>query len=639
MMLNPAPGSLRYRRYRAESVERARLHAQDDARFMLVDGWVPHAEYWDESASTLVWAYTQASRSQPFQAPGAWTAVPPPPATAQPRPMQAWAARPYSPQPDAAQAGVPQPGPRRGNRSSNVVVGFVVLLAIVVAIGSSMRLADPLPPTQLPDPTNLAAQPSIPAFTPDPSATSGPNAAGPVPRFERTACRSPMVSRDWAECGDLIVLEDRSNPDGPRISLHAAIVRSLSDAPRPDPVVYLEGGPGGSALSDGFVEYQFTGERDLIVFDQRGVGFSEPSLACGEHVILMFFQDQVALRSCRRRLARSGVDPANYNTTASAADVEDLRVALGYEQWNLYGISYGTRLALEVMRRHPAGVRSVILDSVYPMGADVYTDGALNAQRAFDTLLAGCAEQEECRAAYPDLESHLYELVERLNGAPYQAATLFGLGGLAVDGGMFIRLLFARMYSTYNLPGLPASIESLWQGDLTELDLWVDELMILRGSSEPAGPWSLSIGAHYSVQCAESLPIVDDSRLGTVDPGVEPAVAAAFDWQYLIDDCTSWDVPPVPAEFHHAVESSLPTLLLAGTYDPITPPAWAESAAETLPNGQLLIVRGMGHGVVGSGEWCIDGVVDRFLARPTEPLRAGCVDDIGPLEHILPFSR
>jgi pimeloyl-ACP methyl ester carboxylesterase len=602
--LNPAPGSVRYRRYRADSIDAARRHAEDDGRYMLAEGWVAYAETWDEAGSTLVRAYSRGARAR-------------------------------APYPPVAASGAVPVSTGAGTLSRNLVLATLGLAVVVVVAGSVPRLFDPArsgtSPSPQPQATVVAGQRSS-----SPSASTGPGAASPtpaaVPRFEQTTCRSQWIWHEGARCGELIVLEDRAKPNGRRISLHVAILPSYGMTSRPDPVIYLAGGPGGSALRDGFSEFAFTGERELIVFDQRGVGLSDPALECSDLVWVILQQTEAdGLRRCRERQVGKGIELASFNTTASAADVEDLRRVLGYEQVNLYGISYGSRLALEVMRRHPAGVRSVILDSVYPMGADIYADGAINAQRAFDTLFAGCAADDECRAAYPDLESHFYDLVDRLERTPYKAASIFGLGGSDVDGEMLIQLLFNRMYVTWNLAGLPASLETFWRGELGELDRWVEELLF---PGPPLNLLGISVGAYYSVQCAESLPFIDNARLGTVDPGVKPVVAGAMDWQYLIDNCAAWDVPPAPAEFNRPVVSDIPTLLFAGTYDPITPPAWAERAADTLSASHVVIVPGMGHGVVDV-DWCIQGIVERFLDRPADAVRAGCVADLGPVDHLL----
>ena len=170
---------------------------------------------------------------------------------------------------------------------------------------------------------------------------------------------------------------------------------------------------------------------DLVFFDQRGTGYSEPSLACPEFIDLTLdiLDDDLslaqgnqrqleALAACGDRLLQEGIDLTAYNSAENAADVADLRLVLGYEEWNLYGVSYGTRLAQTIVRDHPEGIRSIILDSAYPLAANIQLETAVNADRAFALFFAGCAADPACAVAYPDLEQVFAELVVQLNESP-----------------------------------------------------------------------------------------------------------------------------------------------------------------------------------------------------------------------------
>ena len=190
-----------------------------------------------------------------------------------------------------------------------------------------------------------------------------------------------------------------------------------------------------------------TANRDLVLLDQRGTGLSEPSLACDEYTDVALeslgsdLSDEEleaealdALEECHERLADDGVDFADYNSAASAADLEDLRVALDYDEWNLYGISYGTRLAQQAMRDHPDGIRSVVLDSAYPADADLYAEMPGNAERAMEALFTTCADDPACAAAYPDLGRTFRDLVAELNAAPAPITVVDGATGERVGG-------------------------------------------------------------------------------------------------------------------------------------------------------------------------------------------------------------
>jgi Predicted hydrolases or acyltransferases (alpha/beta hydrolase superfamily) len=272
-----------------------------------------------------------------------------------------------------------------------------------------------------------------------------------LPEFEWAECLFEIPEGRNVECGYLTVPEDRSQSDGSTIRLYVAIFRSPNENPAPDPVIYLAGGPGGNALegiaysfNDNFAP--FLADRDVIVFDQRGTGYSEPSLAAPELINLTYEtldQDLTpkeynelsleALSDCHDRLVAEGINLGAYNSAENAADLNDLRIALGYEEWNLFGVSYGTRLALTAMRDYPEGIRSVILDSSCPLEVDLYYEGPTNANRAFRVFFDECASDLACSEAYPDLESVFYGVVDQLNSSPVIFPVTHPLSGETYD--------------------------------------------------------------------------------------------------------------------------------------------------------------------------------------------------------------
>jgi pimeloyl-ACP methyl ester carboxylesterase len=472
-----------------------------------------------------------------------------------------------------------------------------------------------------------------------------PSAAQTTPRFEPTDCsfRSP---RYQVQCGNLIVPEDRSNPDSKTISLAVAIVKSTSKTPAPDPVIYLEGGPGASDIKSpefiiNAVAANYLPARDVILFDQRGVGASQPALDCIELTDLSYqvldeplsvdqslqmYND--AAKACAARLKSEGADLAAYTSAASASDVADLRTALGYQQVNLVGISYGTRLALTVMRDHPEGIRSVIIDSVVPLQASGFDVGQ-SADRAFNALFEACAADTFCNAKYPNLKQVFYDLVDQLNQQPVRFQLpdprRRGLLDAVGDGNALMSAVFQAMYSSDIIPQLPGAIYAVKGGDNTLLAYMT--YMQLSQLDE------ISEGMYLSVQCSEeypfdtadtiaailaklSPPLQQFARLGEVDPSV-------------FSVCQAWGTKqPDPVE-NQPVTSSIPTLVMSGSLDPITPPEYGQMAAATLSSGHFFEFPGLGHGTSIADD-CPRNMAAQFIDDPTRAPDSSCIAAMQP---------
>ena len=467
-----------------------------------------------------------------------------------------------------------------------------------------------------------------------------------VPRFESAECQFEIPLGQTVECGYLIVPEDRSQPDGPTIRLHVAIFRSHSDNPAPDPVVYLAGGPGEHALEAMPLVFNkrfapFLANRDLIVFDQRGTGYSEPALDCPGLIDLAYetldqdlgAEEGLAMSTevicnCHDRLVSEGVNLAAYNSAESAADLNDLRLVLGYEEWNLFGISYGTRLALTAMRDYPKGIRSVILDSTYPLQISLYAAVPANLDRALNVFFDGCAADPACSQAYPELETVFYELVNQLNVSPVTFPVTQPITDETYDmlmsGDGLIGFLIKSLYSTELIPLLPKIIFDIRDGNYDTLALFEGSFLVDMEF--------VSTGMQYSVQCGEEV------HFST--PGEFAAAAEAYpEIQNLLDSslslgepiftiCEIWGAKEADPIENEPVSSSIPTLVLAGEYDPVTPPAWGKMVTETLSNSFYYEFPGVGHGVSVSGEECSLSIALAFLDDPTTEPDGLCVADM-----------
>jgi pimeloyl-ACP methyl ester carboxylesterase len=449
----------------------------------------------------------------------------------------------------------------------------------------------------------------------------------PVPRWEPvTAEQFPIMlpKGQRIDAGYLVVRENRTKPHGRTIRLPVAIVRSRSATPAPDPVVYTAGGPGASSLTAAQYggAYRFTDTRDLIILEQRGTRHADPPLECPEvnaskkdgalrslDAAGRAALDAAAAAACRARLVAAGIDPAAYTTAASAEDLADLRRVLGIPKWNLYGESYSTRLMLAVLRDHPTGVRSVVLDSPFPPSERYDPTAVTHYAQALDAVSRDCDAQPACRAAYPDLLARFYAALAGADRVPLTVATRDPNGTgeirMSLRGNDLARLVDPA--DTGALPGLPRLMDQIARRDAAALRPHVERSL---------GPKGYAWGMRYSVWCGEETP---SKRTGKSAPKRNPHPALAhLDLSPVPPDvCRAWRMPPVPSREAAPVRSAVPTLLISGEYDPYTPPAWAAVAARALPRSRILTFRGVGH--VPTQVWdqpCAMTVAAAFVAAP-----------------------
>ncbi|MBE0697670.1 MAG: alpha/beta fold hydrolase, partial [Anaerolineaceae bacterium] len=338
-------------------------------------------------------------------------------------------------------------------------------------------------------------------------------------RFTPSTCMFSLPM-GWQEgvqvdCGYLTVPEQYENPDGPTIRLAVAILRSQDPNKQPDPLVMLQGGPGGSTI-DTYTQIlptqkRLPGNRDVVLFDQRGTLYSQPALTCSEFMdltIQTLDEDLTieesnrlsleALEKCHTRLTGEGVNLSAYDSVENAADVESLRQALGYEKINLYGVSYGTLLALHVMREHPQGLRSVIIDSVVPTQTNFVLGAPKSENRSFEALFAACKNDADCDANYPNLREVFYKLADDLNAKPAEIKLTDMDTGTTydaiADGDTLISTVFQLMYNTDLIPLLPRVIYDARAGNWGFIERILSVVVFDR---------TMSYGMYYSVLCAE----------------------------------------------------------------------------------------------------------------------------------------
>jgi pimeloyl-ACP methyl ester carboxylesterase len=437
------------------------------------------------------------------------------------------------------------------------------------------------------------------------------------------------------DCYHVFVPLDRANPSNGTVRLAVAVLRSSSSNPAPDPVIYMEGGPGAPTFVTDYPDYEdysdfwwehttsFRRTRDFILFDQRGIGLSRPSLDCPElHDLdqslppILHFDHPLIEREtsemakCYARLRADGVPLEQFDTRNSADDVADIVRALGYEQVNLYGASYGTRLGLEVMRRHPDLVRSAVLDGVYPPTIDPELDFPRAVAGAFANLFEDCERDPGCRRIAPDVAATFERLITDLNERPRELE-LYDLEYF--DRGTFVRFdgnavassMVEYLYDSYWLTYIPLMIGTAADGDL-------DALSYFYWPASWGGD-GMDEGVFVNVECREA-PTLDMGAMREEAERYGIYGEAVLDWS-LVPYCDAWPVASDPLDAEGPVVSDVPTLLLSGRYDPVTPASYAEEAAETLSNNRHLIFRSGGHAVTFWYD-CALKLAAKFIAAP-----------------------
>ena len=434
-------------------------------------------------------------------------------------------------------------------------------------------------------------------------------------------------------CGYLVVPQDHSRPGGPTLRLAVAIFKTPTPHPAADPVLWLVGGPGGSGLqsppglrSIAVSLAEWPRDRDLILLDQRGTGYSQPSLDCTELNTMGNATFLQAVRACHDRLVREGVNLNAYTTIQNAADVHDLVRALGYRQVNLYGTSYGSRLALTVMRLFPADLRSVVLDSVLPPQTNFFTGRAAAAQQAFDTLFRDCGASTACNQKNPHLQAVFAQLVTELKNKP---ATIhvrdLRTGQLVpwlLTGDGLVAGVVSALQFTDLIPKAPAVIYQVRNHDYAAF---------LEPNPASTLDSSRSLGMFYSVECGEDMAFTTPQRLQAsvqvLAPEYRHAILAGLQQEYEV--CQFWGVQPVPSVQKQAVTSTIPTLILSGQYDPGTPPANGKLAERTLSKSYFFLFPDASHILLYTNA-CADSIILAFHDSPTKQPDASCLQRLGP---------
>jgi pimeloyl-ACP methyl ester carboxylesterase len=427
-----------------------------------------------------------------------------------------------------------------------------------------------------------------------------------------------------AFCGVATVPEDRATKQGRIVDLDV-VVLPASDAEyaEADPVVVLAGGPG-QAATDAVADYAqtFAGAmttRAFVFIDQRGTGKRSP-LRCAMvgpdgdlGTLAGGALPEDRLRAC---IAQMDANPELYTTAIAVEDLDEVTLRLGYERVNLLAGSYGTVVAQEMLRRHGSRVRAAVLDGVAPVDTDFILSFAQSAQRALDALLDECGRDEACHASFPDPKGDLERGLSRLRAEPVRVASPLEGSARAtatLDANALAMAVRELLYSVDTRGLIPALVRAAARGDDASIAPFV-----VRGAGDATR--ALSIGMYLSVACAEQVQGVSALQAESAAAGTFLGTARAGP---ILSACAFWPRGVVSPDAHVLVTSDVPALLLSGTMDPATPPAWTARVAASLAHARQVVVPGGAHGVAALG--CVPGLIARFFDAPLAPLDASCV--------------
>ncbi|MEI8395339.1 MAG: alpha/beta fold hydrolase [Rhodospirillaceae bacterium] len=444
---------------------------------------------------------------------------------------------------------------------------------------------------------------------------------------------SPTGNR--VDCGTLAVPERRDRPGGKTVSLFFAITRANGAEPLPDPVLVLNGGPGqpGSDLIESGWEKlaELRRTRDIIYVDQRGTGHSRPSLYCRNLSPVAYWHGGLSAadaEACLKPIQSAGFDIANFNSTESAADLVALRTTLGIRKWNLFGTSYGTALAMEVVRRDGNAVRSVVLNSPTTLRSSWLDTGRMAEIRdVYRRLFADCAADPACNTAYPALDRVFLDLAKRMTDNPLPVSYLDPRTGQAVDTRMsfsnlldILTVVVGSGTTAERVPALLRHLSRVAEGReqaRPELLSWL--YMPYWQTMD-----MIAYGLNAAIGCREIRPWIDAARLRREGAAFEPYVfPQAVEQDYDVF-CAAWRLPRSSEEVRQPVVSAVPALLLTGDYDTMTPTGIADTVAQNLKSAKVLRFHAIGHDVFSVSP-CAREAMTGFIQSPEQPIAPACL--------------
>jgi len=430
-----------------------------------------------------------------------------------------------------------------------------------------------------------------------------------------------------ARCGSIQVAENPAEPLGKKIPVHFAVIPAAARIKTADPLFIFAGGPGQSAqLLAGQIGKVFNSinrKRDLVFIDQRGTGESN-GLEClmpGPNTPL---EDAVkvetslkALNLCRQQLIAQGQDLRWYVTHIAVKDFDAVRARLGLEKINIWGGSYGTRVALEYTRQFPSRVRSLVLDGVAPADQILPVQMALDTDTQLNNLISVCKNDQICNKQYPNLKEKLNALLSP-KGAELALTDQFTgeKRKFWIDAQSLAGVIRSPLYTPPIAAVLPHAVNRAAQGE-------GDPLFALGAILSSNTEENFSMGMHMAVVCAEDMPRIDENALKVLEGKF---IGRAYVDQYQAM-CKDWPLGQVPLEFYEPVKNDVPVLILSGGLDPVTPPRHGKQVAQWFKRVQHLIMPAGGH-IVSTQPCAAKLITDFIKSAGSQVIDGSCLEKI-----------
>jgi pimeloyl-ACP methyl ester carboxylesterase len=439
--------------------------------------------------------------------------------------------------------------------------------------------------------------------------------------------------REDVKGGAILVPENHNDPEGKKITIAYVILKAKDTVGSNYPMIFFSGGPGGNTLSEGMVgfllEHPLRNARDVILFDQRGIGYSSalPNMSDEAFDILAKDADEqeeleltkAMILDCKKKCEAQNMNPRYYNTIQNAKDVGMLFKHLGYGKYNLFGGSYGTRIARVVQDMFPEYIHSSVLDSPSPLSGDFLLDRLDSYSLALGRIFEYCEKDVKCRQQYPNLKDDYFNAISKLKRNPLTVRMNDSLS-ITINAQDGIYLIRRVLYQNNSREKVPELITAFIDGSGPVID------EVLQFEYGLTGGGGLNLSMLLSVERFENfnpLNTPDEIKESYKKYPLIPEKMGFFDAFYQAG--MNWHTSTLPIGDRKFQDSDIPTLIFVNRYDPVTPPKNGALFMENLSNGTLLILDEGGHGSSGN-DACIDQIMIDFMNDPRGTLNESCLN-------------